>query len=184
MSNLITPVAILSYPYLFKPRAPMAGASNQDPQYQATLVFPPGTDLKVLSAAAKECAREKWGDKGEEVYRKAKHPTFRTDATDKGYADGSVYIQIKSKTAPGIVDRYKDPVTGKPRIITDPNEMYAGCQVRASVRAFAYDANGNKGVSFSLQNIQKVGDGERLDGRKKADEEFEGEAPEAADDLL
>lgn len=184
MANLITPIAILSYPWIFKPQPPLPGSpAGTEPKYGATFVFPKGTDLTALNNAAKEAAREKWGDKGEEIFRKQRHPLFKTDE-DKGYPEGSIFLRASAKTAPGVVGRYKDPATGKPIPITDPAELYAGCMVRASLRAFAYDAAGNKGVSFGLSNIQKVGEGQRLDGRKKAEDEFDGEEAPAADDLL
>jgi hypothetical protein len=55
--------------------------------------------------------------------------------------------------------------------------------VRASLRAFAYDTNGNKGVSFGLNNIQKLGEGQRLDGRKAATDEFDADLSQAPADI-
>jgi hypothetical protein len=78
---------------------------------------------------------------------------------------------------------------GKPAPITDPKEIYPGAKVRASLRAYAYSVNGNNGVAFSLGNLQKVGDGPRMDGRLSAADEFTAtERPSAdisdLDDLL
>jgi len=61
--------------------------------------------------------------------------------------------------------------------------MYPGAGVRASVSAFAYDSNGNKGVSFALNNMQKVSEGERLDGRAAADDEFTADLSSAPADI-
>jgi hypothetical protein len=105
---------------------------------------------------------------------------FRTDGEEKGYGEGSTFINVKSKQAPGIVSRYAG-ADGKPLAIKDPAEIYAGAKVRASLRAFAYDNNGNKGVSFALNNVQKLGEGARIDGRLKAEDEFTAEASEASD---
>jgi len=168
--TIITPQAILSYPHLFQPSAPNPLA---EPVYSCTLVFPPGTDLSALKEAALEAAREKWGDKAEAGIRAGKiRMPFRTDAAEKGYPEGSIFINVKSKTKPGAVSRYAGP-DGKPLRIEDEQELYPGCLVRASVRPFTYDTNGNRGVSFALNNIQKLGDGERLDGRRRAEDEFE-----------
>jgi hypothetical protein len=41
-----------------------------------------------------------------------------------------------------------------------------------SCRAFGYDTNGNKGVSFALVNVQKLADGKRLSGNPSAEDEF------------
>jgi hypothetical protein len=55
--------------------------------------------------------------------------------------------------------------------------------VRAQLRAFSYDSNGNKGVSFALNNIQKLGDGERLDNRQAATDAFEADLSAAPADI-
>ena len=44
--------------------------------------------------------------------------------------------------------------------------------MRASFTAFAYDNNGNVGVSFGLNNVQKLREGTRLDNRVAATDEF------------
>jgi hypothetical protein len=41
------------------------------------------------------------------------------------------------------------------------------------VRFFGYDQAGNKGVGCGLNNIQKLKDGERLDGTVSAEAAFE-----------
>lgn len=180
--TIITPKARLSYPHLFSPRASTPGA---DPSYSCSLVFEPGTDLTQLKLEVIRVAQEKWGDKAQAMLASGKiRLPFREDGAEKGYPDGSVFINVRSKTPPGIVDRYAGP-DGKPVKITDPEALYPGCYVRASVRAFAYDTNGNRGVSFILQNIQKLGDGPRLDGKRPAEDEFEAvETAPSLDDIL
>lgn len=175
MSKVITPKAILSYPHLFEPQVP---PGQTDPVYSCTLVFPDGTDLTDLRKAATEVGKEKWGAKFDAGVKdgKIKLP-FRTDGEEKGYPEGSVFMNIKSKAAPGVVSIYPGP-DGKPKKIDDPAEIYAGCIVRVSVRPFAYDVNGNRGISFALNNVQKVAEGQRLDGRSRAEDEFDAD-PEA-----
>lgn len=177
--SIITPTATLSYPALFQPKA---GLNGGEPMYSCALVFAPGTDLTEMKKAALEAIQEKWGAKAAELIRGGKlRLPFREDAEDKGYPPGSIFMNVKSKTKPGIVGRFAGP-DGKPVAIRNEEEIYPGCQVRASVRAFTYDTNGNKGVSFALGNIQKLADGERLDSRKRAEDEFDafGDAPEAS----
>jgi hypothetical protein len=103
----------------------------------------------------------------------------------QGYGSGTTFINVSSKQQPGVVDRYAGP-NGKPRPITDLSELYPGCFVHATVRPFSYDTNGSKGVSFALNNLQKLRDGERIDGRLRAEDEFEAIEPAAdnVDDLL
>lgn len=182
MSKVITPKAILSYPHLFEPQIP---PGQTDPVYSCTLVFPEGSDLTDLRKAAEAVGQEKWGAKfaGGVKDGKIKLP-FRTDGEEKGYPEGSVFINVKSKAAPGVVSIYPG-ADGKPQRIDDPSQVYAGCQVRVSLRAFAYDVNGNRGISFALNNVQKVADGQRLDGRSRAEDEFEADSNAAVemDDL-
>jgi hypothetical protein len=75
-------------------------------------------------------------------------------------------ITAKSKSRPGIVDADVQP-------ITDQMDFYPGCTCRASVVPFAFDKKGSKGVTFLLNNIQKLKDGTRLDGKMKAEDEFD-----------
>lgn len=184
MTKVFTPQAVLSYPHLFEPNLP-PGAS--EPVFSCALVFEKGTDLTDLKKAALAAATEKFGNKAEGLIRdgKLKLP-FRNDSEDKGYPAGSIFMNVKNKSKPGIVSTYPGP-DGKPQAITDPSMVYAGCKVRASLRAYAYDVSGNKGVAFSLGNLQKLADGDRLDGRQRAEDEFEADLsakPADLDDLI
>jgi hypothetical protein len=42
--------------------------------------------------------------------------------------------------------------------------VYAGQYVKAAVHAYAYDTKGNKGVSFGLDALQIIRDGDPLSG--------------------
>jgi len=170
--TVTTPEAILSYPHLFVPRATAAG---KDPKYSCTLIFPEGTDLSALHAAAFRAAIEEYGEaKAMDMVKtkKLKLP-FRTDWESKdGYPENSTFIAVTGNTAPGIVSRFAGP-DGRPALITDPSEIYPGCRVRAQIRSFHYAVEGNRGISFGLNHIQKLGDGERLDGRTRATDAFD-----------
>lgn len=172
--RIITPDAVLSYPNLFTPRLGPNAKQDDKPQYSCALVFLKGADLKPMQRLALEVAKERHGDKTVSMVKQGKlRLPFRDDAEEKGYPEGAVYINVRGQSRPGVVSNVKDPKTGKPMVITDTDEIYAGCVVRASVTAFYYDRNGNKGVAFGLNNIQKLRDGERLDGRRAAEDEFE-----------
>jgi hypothetical protein len=181
VANIITPVATLSYPFLATPQEDEKGKKK----YSCALVFAPGTDLSALRKAALDAANAKWPGKvkiGKVEYTvsdalakgKLRSP-FRDDAEDKGYLKGSIFMNVRTEKKPGVVFNYVDQSTGKPALVPqDQIEelLYPGCLVRASVSAFAYDREGNIGVSFGLGNVQKVGEGERLDSRKAATDEF------------
>lgn len=85
-----------------------------------------------------------------------------------GFEAGKPFVRLSSKMRPGIVD-----LNGN--TISDPSEIYAGAYYRASVTAYSYDNKG-KGVAFGLNNIQKIMDGDRLDVRSDAGNDFAGEA--------
>ena len=50
--------------------------------------------------------------------------------------------------------------------------MYSVCYVYASVKFFAFNQKGNKGIAAGLNNVLKVADGEPLGGRSSAEAEF------------
>lgn len=182
--GIITPVALLSYPHLKDPQAPQNGIGKA--KYSASLVFPAGSDLSEIQAAAMAVAEAKYPNKAKVMFEtNALRNPFRKDSAEKGYPAGSIFINVRTEQAPGLVSQYAGP-DGKPVLITGDDitkEFYAGAQVRASITAFTYDSNGNKGVSFALGNMQKVGDGPRLDGRKAAADEFTADLSAAPVDL-
>jgi hypothetical protein len=178
MTKVITPEAVISYPHIFEPQTP-PGAS--EPVYSCALVFKDDVDITDMKAAVMAVAKEKWGDKTRDLLKAGKiRLPFREDAVDKGYPEGSTFINVKSKQQPGVVSIFAGE-NGKPAVITNPAEIYPGAVVKASLRAYAYSVNGNNGVAFSLGNLQKTKDGPRMDGRLSAADEFTAEAKPTAD---
>jgi hypothetical protein len=172
--KVITPEAVISYPALFTPKPNDKGELF----FSCALVFEEGTDLSKMEAAALAAGKAKFGAKFNRESPAYSWP-FRTDVEEKGYPAGSTFFNCKSKGKPGVVDRYADS-DGKPRPITDAEEVYAGAKVRASVRFYAFEKNGKKGVAVALNNVQKLGDGPRLDSRMRAEDEFDAEEGEAS----
>ena len=189
-TKVITPEAMLSYPRLDEAvqEKDDNGNPNGKPKFSACLVFLPGTDISALKRAALAAAEGQFGaGKGAEKFKSgALRSPFRSDIGDRGYPEGSVFINVRTTARPGCVFSHPDPVTKKPAAIpqTEVKEhLYAGCFVRASITAFFYDRKGNKGVSFALGNVQKIRDGDRLDNRRKAEDEFEADLSQAPADL-
>lgn len=182
MANLLTPPATLSYPNLFKARLGPNAKPGEEPKFSAALVFTreafDSPEMRAIKDEVVRVAREKFGQQKADamIREKSLKLPFRTDIAAKGYPEEFVaFINISSKQQPGIVSRYagKD---GKPAPITDEREMYAGCVVRASVRAYAYGGAGTTyapGVALGLQNVQKMGDGDRIDGKSDASDDFD-----------
>ena len=46
------------------------------------------------------------------------------------------------------------------------------CYGRASITFYAFNSNGNKGIACGLNNLQKIRDGEPLDGHTRAEDDF------------
>lgn len=175
--TLLTPEFRVSFPALFRPRK----ANEQaEAKYSVSMLFPKNADLTALKKAAEKAAKEKWGDK---IPKKLKTPFLNQgDYELEGYEDGAILIRASSLQKPGVVDR-------NVQSILDESEVYPGCYARATVRLFTYEVNGNCGVSFGLQNLQKLRDGEHLAGRSKPENDFtpvsDGDAVgESADSLF
>ena len=83
---------------------------------------------------------------------------------DPAYAN-SYFMNANSNTAPGIVDADCQP-------ILDRSEVYSGVYGRASVNFYAFNSNGNRGIACSLNNLQKIRDGEHLGGKSSAEDDF------------
>ena len=165
MKKCMTPKARVSFPHVFEAHAM---AEGQEKKFSCVFLFDKKTDLAPLKKAAHNAAVEKWGGDKTKWPKNLKQPFRDGDEKSdlKGYA-GTIYVTATSKKRPGVVAA--DAQTP----LTDDVDFYPGCYARATLIAFAYDTNGNKGVSFSLQNIQKLGDGEKFSGRKAASEEFD-----------
>lgn len=165
--KVMTPEFRASFADVFVPRAPEEG---KEPVYAVTMLFAKDADLSALKAAAKAAAIEKWGADQNKWPKNLKLP-FR-DQGEKdydGYEAGCIFVRASSKQKPGLVDANVQP-------IIDPSEFYSGCYARATVNAFAWGGaahqKGQNGVSFGLQNIQKIHDGEAFGGRSKPTDDF------------
>lgn len=161
---LRTPMGRLSYPTLFEARAAEEGGRKL---YSASLVFDREAQktpqYKELERVAQETMKEFFKGK---IPTKAKGP-FRTDWEEKGYPEGSTFINCSSKQRPNVVDHRKEP-------ITDPELVENGYYAILSVRAYGYNKKGNCGVSFGLGNVQVVKYGEPFaGGRSRAEDDFD-----------
>lgn len=168
----MTPEFRTSYPNVFKAKS----FEGQEPKYGLTMLFSKKADISKLKKAAFNAAVEKWGEDKAKWPKKLRLPFRDGDAEKadmKGYP-GHIFVSASSKQKPGVVDQRREA-------ILDEQAFYAGCYARATLIAFAYDRAGNVGVSFSLQNVQKLRDGERFSGRKAAEDEFDA-VEDASDD--
>lgn len=163
--NVLTPEFRVSFPYVFRPQKALE--AGKEPKYSVTMLFKKGENLSALKAAAKKVAVEKWGEDQSKWPKNLRLP-FRDQGEKEfaGYEAGAIFITATSKQRPGLVD-------ANVQDILDESQFYAGCYARATIRAFAYDQAGNRGVAFGLQNVQKLRDGEPLGGRSRPQDDFE-----------
>jgi hypothetical protein len=163
--------ARLSYANVWKPRAIN---DNAEPSYSCSLLVDKNDkeSLAAIKAGIKEAER-----KGKEQYG-AKWKALRTplrdgDTEDKGEAyKGHFFMNAKSRTKPGILKVVRVNGKTKQEPVLNEDEVYSGCYAHVTVEFYPYSASGNTGVACALGNILKMRDGEPLDGRIRAEDEF------------
>lgn len=168
-NTVVTGEVRLSYCYLFEARKDEDG--NPD-KYGVTILIPKtdkATIKKIKDAieAAKVVGKGKtWGGKIPPNLKVTLHDGDEEKDTDEQPEfKGHFYMSCSSKERPGLVDRALNP-------ITDRSDLYSGCYARVAISAFPYSNSGNKGVTFFLNHVQKMRDGEHLDGRSKPEDVF------------
>lgn len=163
----------MSYAQVFEPKA-MPGSTDE--KYSVSLLIPKSdTDtiqkIEQGIAAAREAGVEKFGKK----FPTNPKTTFRDGdeerPDDPAYKD-HMFLNCTSKTKPGIIKAAPRGSATKTIEITDPEEFYSGCYGKAVVNFFAYDSQGNKGVSAGLNNLMFTRDGEAFAGKAAAEDDF------------
>jgi Enterobacter phage Enc34, ssDNA-binding protein len=161
-TKVMTGKVRLSYVHVWEPYTSNPG--KNEPKYSVTLVIPKeDTETLARLRAAQQAALEA----GKERVFKGRIPKNWTDTIHDGDEEadleknpeyeGCYYLGVSSKTRPAIADRQANP-------ILDQTEVYSGCYARVKLGAFAYNNSGNQGVSFGLDGLQKLDDGEPLGG--------------------
>jgi len=168
--NLITPEFRAAFISVFKATSMKnADGSVNKPKFSIRAAFPPTAKLDALKKEAEMAAREKWGDKIPKTLRSPFRTNEELENPIVGIGDDWIIMSFSANEdrRPGIVD-------SKLQDIIDDADVYSGAWYRAQVRAFAYENAGNKGVSFGLQNVQKLRDDDPLGkGRIPASKAFE-----------
>lgn len=179
--NLVTPKGRLLWNSLFSPRKNRNGTPGK---FEFNIAFPKGADIKVLQDAVLEAGKEKFPKAFKDAAGKwpssVKNPFKKTADNDKlaEIADEyPTFIAARSKDRPGVVGP-----NGRAEGV-EPEQVYPGRFVKASIQAFGYETDGNKGVTFGLVNVQLLDEGDELvigGGRVSAESEFEGVGEEAS----
>jgi len=162
--KVTTPEFRVSFPNVFKPKAAFEG---QEAVYSIQMLFPKSSDLKDLKKLCVEVATKKWGTK-EKWPKNLRMPFKSGDEKNLDNYKGMTVVEARSKLRPGLVDRHLNEIGD-----LEQSDFYAGCWARATLTCYAYEKAGNKGVSFGLQNIQKLRDDTAFSGKRNAKDDFE-----------
>ena len=176
-TKVITGKVRASFVQVFEPQS----VNGSEPKYSCSFIIPKSDKetIAAIKAAIERAKQDGIAKFGGKVPPNLKMPLRDGDIDrpdDPNYAD-CYFVNANSKEKPGIVDRRRIP-------ITDPLELYSGCFVRASINFYAFNTNGNRGIAAGLGNVQKWADGEPLNGRVRAEDEFEALDAEDDDDFL
>jgi hypothetical protein len=192
--SLITPEARLSYPALFKARKVNQNDPNEKEKFSAQLLFrvaetPKSKELgekviaqdpqwlkmkqavvdlfiKNLGADWQEKLKLRKGD-GSPMYRSPFRDGNAPEKKDvEGYGPGVIFITASSLYKPGVIRQNKEE-------IMNPQDIQGGYYVRAEIHPYWYSTKGNQGVTFGLDNVQLVREGQPFSGRKKAEDVFD-----------
>lgn len=177
-AHIVTGSCRLSYCALTQPKRK---SDKAEPRYSVTVLLPKSdTVTKQRIDAAIEHAVQagtptKWG--GVRPPRVA-IPVHDGDGVRP--SDGAAFgaeckghwvFTASSKDAPAIVDTSLQP-------ILQATEIYSGMYGRVGVTFFAYFNEGKKGIGCSIDNVQKLADGEPLAGKgSSAEDDFGNAAP-------
>jgi hypothetical protein len=168
-TKVVTGKVRLSYVHLFEP---WASDADEEKKF-STMILVPKTDKRTVKAlrdaekVALEAGKSVFGGKIPAGAASIIHDCDEEDDLEEyPEREGHYRLSVSSKTRPGIVDQNVSD-------ILDSTEVYSGCYARVSINAFAYNVKGKKGVSFGLNHVQKVADGEFLGGRSRAEDDFE-----------
>lgn len=163
--KVVTPMFRLSFPELFEPKA----FEDQAAKYSVQMLFDKKTDLASLKNVVKKAVKEKWGENPP----KGLVLPFK-DGNEKeleGYED-KIVVGAATKFKPQVVNNKLEEILA-------PDDIYAGCFARAAIGAYAWEYKNAKGqvmkrgVSFNLESVQKLKEGERFVKRPDASETFD-----------
>ncbi len=164
--KVVTPKFRLSFPDLFTARA----YEDQEAKFSIQMLFDKKTDLTPLKNVMAKAIKEKWGDNPPKGIVKP----FK-DGNDKeldGYED-MIVVGASSKYKPQVCDKNPE------ELITSPEDIYAGCYARAAIIANAWEHKNKKGqvlkrgVSFRLESVQKMAEGESFVSRPDVGDTFD-----------
>lgn len=178
--KVTTPKFRVSFPAVLKAKAYKGG----NPVFSVVMLFDKKLaaqgKLKDMQSLIKATAISKWNEIPTGVLDMSQDTCPFSDGDNKTYEgyEGTYTARAASQYAPAIIDTGNASKNIDPQAILDAEEFYAGCYARASITAFTWENMGRRGVSFGLQNLQKLADGEPFSGRGDPLQDFDPIVPE------
>ena len=159
----LTIPCIISYVHLFKPHKANPKA---DPKFSVQLIIDPNEyPLQQIANAEQAAIQKKWGGSPPPGLKQVLHQG------DVKYPGVPEYAGKWVMSASAYEDSRPAVVDQNVQAIIDPAQIYSGCRANVAVNLFGYDT-GSNGVGAGLNGVQKVADGNRLDGRPGVDQMF------------
>jgi hypothetical protein len=148
--------------HVFEPYTPPRKINDPSylPKYELVMLFSNSDEeaqvfLKTLKTEAGRVAKEFFGDNIPSDLRSPFRDADKEGKTYEGYP-GHTFVRAATKFKPLIIDLGQNP-------IEMPDQIYAGCWLRARVHAYGYD-NESQGINIGLGNILFVKDDEAFSG--------------------
>lgn len=167
----ITVRARLSYVNVFKPYTDPSKPDDK-PKYKALLIIDKDDKASVskiknaIKFVEEKMITEKYA--GKRPKKAIKNTLVDGDEEKEGEEFENTYCMNVSKhLKPQIFDKKLQP-------ITDEEEVYSGCIANVAIDCYYYFRPDSQGITFSLEAIQKVAEGEPLGAsRVRAEDVFE-----------
>lgn len=170
--SLTTGIGTLSFPHVH-PDTKGTKDDNVTPDYSIQIIIPK-SDRKSIAAlvkAVEEVGLAAYGDRWKSVANPLRDGDAEADSkwSEDGvpfrekYPErlGCYIFNARSQRQPAVVRRDNSP-------LTESSDLYGGCKGRLSVTAYPYSTNGNTGIGFALDGVQKVAEGEPFGAGAKA----------------
>lgn len=141
--------------------------ADENGKFRAALVFNNDTNIKDIEKICSEVAKEKWPNGLPSNLKSPVKRETRADMIEKyPFMKDGVLLNAATKFEVQVLDKHLNEIF--------KGDVKSGDMCRFSVSAWAYDANGNKGVGLNLLGVQKIADGEPLFNRVSARQTFSG----------
>lgn len=187
------PEGQMDFCYLHEPRK-SDEEGGKDSWECVGIYTPKEADLSELKRIINDAKMAKWPNFGKKINKKTGKPVkeqflspirpgkeYDEDSCPNGFDldkyphfEGKWIVAMKSKGRPVGLSK-PNPKRAKDGKMTTPCEegdMYNGCFFKATVKAFAYEYRGKKGVTLILQNVFKTRDGDPIIHGRSAEGDF------------